>query len=121
VAGSDGGLEYLVNVMWPLTAFTKRNGGTRVWIGIQFDQDISLLPEEESIVPTVAPGDALIFLGSPQSRPVEIGAPDPRVVPVSLLRFRAASYSASSFSVGTCFSRRTPSLIENLPRRQLGR
>ncbi|WP_340266829.1 phytanoyl-CoA dioxygenase family protein [Sphingobium mellinum] len=62
--GPKGGLEYLVNVMWPLTAFTGANGGTRLWAGSQFDQDVPALPEEESVVPTVLPGDALIFLGS---------------------------------------------------------
>jgi len=62
--GPKGSIEYLVNVMWPLTAFTKLNGGTRLWTGSQFDQDVTGLAEEESIVPTVAPGDALIFLGS---------------------------------------------------------
>ncbi|MEO7169326.1 MAG: phytanoyl-CoA dioxygenase family protein [Sphingomonas sp.] len=63
-AGPKGGLEYLVNVMWPLTPFTRENGGTRLWTGSQFDQDVPVLPEEDSIVPTVAAGDALIFLGS---------------------------------------------------------
>jgi len=62
--GPKGCLEYLVNVMWPLTTFTRLNGGTRLWTGSQFDQDIPVLPEEEAVVPTVPPGDALIFLGS---------------------------------------------------------
>ena len=62
--GPKGGLEYLVNVMWPLTAFTKVNGGTRLWTGSQFVQDVPVLPEKESVVPTVIPGDALLFLGS---------------------------------------------------------
>ena len=62
--GPKGSLEYLVNVMWPLTAFTKENGGTRLWTASHFDQDIPVLPEEESVVPIVVPGDALIFLGS---------------------------------------------------------
>ena len=62
--GPKGGLEYLVNVMWPLTTFTRENGGTRLWTGSHVDQDIAILPEEEALVPTVAPGDALIFLGS---------------------------------------------------------
>jgi ectoine hydroxylase-related dioxygenase (phytanoyl-CoA dioxygenase family) len=62
--GPKGGIEYLVNVMWPLTTFTQANGGTRLWTGSQFDQDIPVLPEEESVVPSVLPGDALIFLGS---------------------------------------------------------
>jgi len=62
--GPKGGLEYLVNVMWPLTTFTCENGGTRLWTGSHFDQDMAVLPEEDAIVPSVAPGDALIFLGS---------------------------------------------------------
>lgn len=62
--GPKGSIEYLVNVMWPLTTFTARNGGTRLWTGSHFDQDIPILPEEEALVPAVAPGDALLFLGS---------------------------------------------------------
>ncbi len=62
--GPKGNLEYLVNVMWPLTAFTRENGGTRLWPRSHFDQDIPVLPEDESVVPPVSPGDALIFLGS---------------------------------------------------------
>ena len=62
--GPKGSVEYLVNVMWPLTTFTKVNGGTRLWTGSHFDQDVPVLPEEDAVVPTVDPGDALIFLGS---------------------------------------------------------
>lgn len=62
--GLKGSIEYLVNVMWPLTAFTRENGGTRLWSGSHFDQDVPFLPEEETVVPAVAPGDALLFLGS---------------------------------------------------------
>lgn len=62
--GPKGSLEYLVNVMWPLTTFTRENGGTRLWTGSHVDQDIAILPEEDLVVPTVVPGDALIFLGS---------------------------------------------------------
>jgi len=62
--GPKGSVEYLVNVMWPLTAFTRENGGTRIWTGSHFDQDVPVLPEDESEVPAVMPGDALVFLGS---------------------------------------------------------
>lgn len=62
--GPKGGIEYLVNVMWPLTTFTRTNGGTRLWTGSHIDDPDALLPEHDSIVPTVLPGDALIFLGS---------------------------------------------------------
>src|SRR3546814_5315234 len=30
-AGALGEVEYLVNVMWPLTAFTEENGATLIW------------------------------------------------------------------------------------------
>lgn len=62
--GPKGSVEYLVNVMWPLTAFTRENGGTRLWTGSHLDQDVPALPEDESVVPAVMPGDALVFLGS---------------------------------------------------------
>lgn len=62
--GPKGSLEYLVNVMWPLTPFTRENGGTRLWTGSHVDEDVPILPEEDSVVPAVVPGDALVFLGS---------------------------------------------------------
>jgi ectoine hydroxylase-related dioxygenase (phytanoyl-CoA dioxygenase family) len=62
--GPKGNLEYLVNVMWPLTPFTCQNGGTRLWPGSHVDQDITDLTEDDAIAPKVVPGDALLFLGS---------------------------------------------------------
>ena len=62
--GPKGSLEYLVNVMWPLTKFTEENGGTRLWTGSHVNQDVAVLPEAEAVAPTVLPGDALVFLGS---------------------------------------------------------
>lgn len=62
--GPKGSVEYLLNIMWPLTSFTPENGGTRLWPASHLDQEIPLLPEEEAIVPAVRPGDALLFLGS---------------------------------------------------------
>lgn len=62
--GPKGGLEYLVNVMWPLSPFRPENGGTRLWTGSHTDQDVPALPEDEAVSPLVLPGDALIFLGS---------------------------------------------------------
>lgn len=62
--GPKGCVEYLVNVMWPLAPFTRDNGGTRLWTGSHNDQDVPVLPEEETVVPHVLPGDALLFLGS---------------------------------------------------------
>lgn len=62
--GPKGSVEYLVNVMWPLTAFTRENGGTRLWAGSHYEQDVPVLPEDDALVPTISPGDALVFLGS---------------------------------------------------------
>ena len=62
--GPKGSIEYLVNVMWPLTPFTRQNGGTRLWTGSHLDPDVSVMPEDDAIVPQVVPGDALLFLGS---------------------------------------------------------
>jgi len=62
--GPKGALEYLVNVMWPLDAFTRENGGTRLWPGSHVDPDAVEMNEADAIVPMVKPGDALIFLGS---------------------------------------------------------
>jgi ectoine hydroxylase-related dioxygenase (phytanoyl-CoA dioxygenase family) len=62
--GPKGEVEYLVNVMWPLTPFSAANGGTRLWPWSHLLQDAAQLPEGNSIVPEVGPGDALLFLGS---------------------------------------------------------
>jgi len=63
-AGPKGCLEYLVNVMWPLTPFTSDNGGTRLWPRSHEEQNEQILPEGDAIVPPLVPGDALLFLGS---------------------------------------------------------
>lgn len=63
-AGRKGFTEYLINVMWPLTPFSSENGGTLVWPGSHLRQDERGLPASEAVVPELAPGDALIFLGS---------------------------------------------------------
>lgn len=63
-AGPKGELEYLVNVMWPLTPFTAENGGTILWPGSHRCQDRAELPEESAVAAEVDPGDVLLFLGS---------------------------------------------------------
>lgn len=55
--GPKGSVEYLVNVMWPLVPFSRENGGTRLWSRSHLDLD-------DAVVPSVAVGDALLFLGS---------------------------------------------------------
>ena len=63
-AGPKGMLEYLVNVMWPLDAFTRANGGTRLWPGSHVEPDLVEMDEAGAFVPDLWPGDALLFLGS---------------------------------------------------------
>jgi ectoine hydroxylase-related dioxygenase (phytanoyl-CoA dioxygenase family) len=62
--GPKGSLEYLVNVMWPLTAFTAENGATALWPGSHRRQDEAVLPPADAIAAEMNPGDALLFLGS---------------------------------------------------------
>lgn len=62
--GETGRIEYLVNVMWPLTRFTRENGATRLWPdshGQRIHQDVA---ESSEHVPELEPGSALLFLGS---------------------------------------------------------
>ena len=62
--GPVGEIEYLVNVMWPLTPFSAENGATRVWPGTHGAAALKPPPEEDPLAATMQPGDALIFLGS---------------------------------------------------------
>jgi len=64
--GQKGLIEYLVNVMWPLTSFTKDNGGTMIWPGSHLAQDFTLMPDEDPVYAEAEPGDAIVFLGSTQ-------------------------------------------------------
>src|SRR3546814_14054024 len=75
-AGPKGGLEYLLNVMWPIDAFTEENGGTRLWPGSHDDQDACVLPEAPAVVPEVRAGDAMLF---PRSTPPGGGGNPPRL------------------------------------------
>lgn len=62
--GETGRIEYLVNVMWPFTPFTRANGATIIWPNSHQRQTELLLPIEEAIFAEMVPGDALLFLGS---------------------------------------------------------
>ena len=63
--GPKGEVEYLVNVMWPLTRFTRANGATRLWRRSHLPGARDRAFEEaEAEVPELAPGSALLFLGS---------------------------------------------------------
>ena len=58
------GIEYLVNVMWPLTPFTRANGATLIYPGTHGKQALIDVPPGEPLVAACCPGSALLFLGS---------------------------------------------------------
>jgi hypothetical protein len=63
--GALGEIEYLVNVMWPFTPYTGDNGATLMWPGSHGPQALDREPPAtpgSSI--EMAPGSALLFLGS---------------------------------------------------------
>jgi ectoine hydroxylase-related dioxygenase (phytanoyl-CoA dioxygenase family) len=62
--GPVGEIEYLVNVMWPLTPFTRDNGATRLWPESHGHRALQVIAEEWEEVPEIEPGSALLFLGS---------------------------------------------------------
>ena len=62
--GAIGEVEYLVNVMWPFTPFTRDNGATLVWPESHGQRALDpAIPSSEFPV-QMSPGSALIFLGS---------------------------------------------------------
>lgn len=62
--GPVGEIEYLVNVMWPLTPFTAENGATRLWSGSHGAQALEAGADGPETIGEMAPGAALLFLGS---------------------------------------------------------
>ena len=62
--GEIGEVEYLVNVMWPLTPYTRENGATRVWPESHGRRALDTVPEASEQVPEYGPGSALLMLGS---------------------------------------------------------
>ncbi|MBN8818714.1 MAG: phytanoyl-CoA dioxygenase family protein [Sphingomonas sp.] len=61
---AERGVELLVNVMWPLTAFTADNGATQIWPGSNRRQAELLIDPAEAVTAQMMPGSALMFLGS---------------------------------------------------------
>jgi len=62
--GPKGKIEYLVNVMWPLTRFTRDNGATRLWPRSHMQRINREFCEGDEEVPEYGPGSALLFMGS---------------------------------------------------------
>lgn len=63
-AGALGEVEYLLNVIWPLTPFTADNGATMIWPASHGVEALVEEPREGPIVAEAEPGDAIVFLGS---------------------------------------------------------
>ncbi len=63
-AGAKGEIEYLLNVIWPLTPFHAGNGATRLWSGSHRDKRSDAGDVGEGVAAEMRPGDALLFLGS---------------------------------------------------------
>jgi ectoine hydroxylase-related dioxygenase (phytanoyl-CoA dioxygenase family) len=57
-------LEFSVNVMWPLEPYTRDNGATRVWPKSNQRPLAPLVDFEAGVAIEMAPGSALLFLGS---------------------------------------------------------
>lgn len=62
--GEIGQVEYLVNVIWPLTEFTADNGATMVWPKSHGHAALEVDPSSDAVAAAMTPGSALIFLGS---------------------------------------------------------
>jgi ectoine hydroxylase-related dioxygenase (phytanoyl-CoA dioxygenase family) len=62
--GEKGCVEYLLNVMWPLTPFTADNGATIVWPGSHSAGANAGHSAEPGIAVSCRPGGAILFLGS---------------------------------------------------------
>lgn len=61
--GDKTGMEYQLNVIWPIDPFTADNGATRLWPGSHRDDGIDPLIVAP-LVAEMAPGSVLLFLGS---------------------------------------------------------
>lgn len=62
--GAIGEIEYLVNVMWPFTRYTRENGATIVWPGSHGRKALEAAPPSGELAAELEPGSALLFLGS---------------------------------------------------------
>ncbi len=62
--GPTGEIEYLINIMWPFTAYRRENGATLVWPESHRRRSEETIDFSEAIAAEMDPGSALIFLGS---------------------------------------------------------
>jgi ectoine hydroxylase-related dioxygenase (phytanoyl-CoA dioxygenase family) len=59
-----GGIQYMVNVMFPLTRYTRANGATLIWPDSHRADPDALLDLDAAVPMEMEPGDAVIWLGS---------------------------------------------------------
>ena len=62
--GAIGETEYLVNIMWPFTPYTRSNGATILWPDSHGKQALAAEPPAGGFPVELEPGSALLFLGS---------------------------------------------------------
>ncbi len=62
--GAVGEVEYLVNVIWPLTQFTADNGATMMWPRSHGAEALDAQLGSDPVPAIMEPGSALVFLGS---------------------------------------------------------
>lgn len=62
--GAIGEVEYLVNVMWPFTSYTRDNGATLVWPESHGSHALDPEIRSGAMPIELEPGAALLFLGS---------------------------------------------------------
>jgi hypothetical protein len=62
--GALGETEYLLNVMWPFTPYTRENGATLVWPGTHGAKALDPAIPAAHFPVEMSPGSALLFLGS---------------------------------------------------------
>lgn len=62
--GPVGEIEYLLNVMWPLTPFRRANGATLIWPHSHGGAALTSDPGGSPVAAEGDPGDAVLFLGS---------------------------------------------------------
>ncbi|MFA5966683.1 MAG: phytanoyl-CoA dioxygenase family protein [Sphingomonas sp.] len=62
--GVKGEVEYLINVMWPLTRFTRNNGATQLYPGSHGAEALVEGENGEPLIAACDPGSAILFLGS---------------------------------------------------------
>ena len=54
--GPKGEVEYLLNIMWPLSPFTAENGATVIWPASHLDQQNYFLSRDTAVAAEMEPG-----------------------------------------------------------------